>query len=77
MKLSNEELVYSARDAISSIEMAQNELEAIEEYKEVYEALNEIIDMLQEKSEEYEEKYNEEMQDELDYQNSEYERSAV
>ena len=77
MKLSNEELVYSARDAISSIEMAQSELDGIEEYKEAYEALNEIIDMLQENSQEYEEKYNEEMQEELDYQNSEYERSVV
>lgn len=77
MKMSNEDLVYSARDAISSLELALSEIEGIEEYKDIYEAISEDRDILNDKLEFYEEEYNKELQAELDYQDMEYMRSVI
>lgn len=77
MKMTNEELVYSARDSIESIELAMSEIEDIEEYGDVLEILDEAIDRLKEAKEIYEEEYDKELQEEIDYQNREYERSKI
>lgn len=77
MKMSNEDLVYSARDCMSSIELGKSEIEGIDEYKYILEILDEAIDELKEAKEEYEEEYERELQEDLDYQNSEYMRSVL
>lgn len=75
--MSNEDLVYSARDCISSIELAESEIDGITEYEDILEILDEAIDRLKEAKEVYEEEYNRELQEELDYQNGEYMRSVI
>jgi len=77
MKMSNEDLVYSARDTISSLELALSEIEGINEYKEEYDTISDVIDDLNSKLAEYEEEYNKELQAELDYQDMEYMRSVI
>ena len=77
MKMSNEDLVYSARDCIASIEVAISEIEGISEYKDILELLEEAKDRLEEAKEVYEEEYAREQQAELEYQNREYERSVI
>lgn len=77
MKMSNEDLVYSARDCISSIEVAKSEIYGISEYEDILEILDEAINRLEEAKEVYEEEYKREQQEELDYQNMEHMRSVI
>lgn len=77
MKMSNEELVSIAEEAVDSINIALSELDSVEEYKEIYEMLEEVKNKLNTEVEPYEEAYERECEEELEYQNREYERSVI
>lgn len=77
MKMSNEELVSIAENAIDSINIALSELDSVEEYKEIYEMLEEVKNKLNTEVEPYKEAYERECEEELEYQNREYERSVI
>ena len=77
MKMSNEELVCVYEEAQDSIKTAISTLERIDEYKEVLETLKIARDELEEESESYIQAYRKECDEELEYQNREYERSVL
>lgn len=77
MKWSNEELTSIAEDTRIDIQSAIDNLQGVQEFKDVYEYLKEALDVLNEIAEPFEESYERELQAERDYQNSEYMRSVI
>ena len=75
MKMSNEELVSAYDEAYDNIQLAISTLDGIDEYKAVYETLKQAKHELEETVEPYMQAYNRECDEELEYQNLEYERS--
>lgn len=76
MKLSNEELVSYAYEALEGIESAISELNGIEEYKDILIQLENAKSDLENEKEPYEKALVEEERKEQDYMNSEYERNV-
>lgn len=77
MKMSNEELVSAYDEAYDNIQLAISTLDGIDEYKEVYETLEQAKHELEETAEKYMQAFNRECDEELEYQNLEYERSKI
>lgn len=77
MRMSNEELVSAYDEAYDNIQLAISTLEGIDEYKEILETLKQAKHELEEEVEPYMQAYNRECDIELEYQNLEYERSAI
>ncbi len=75
MKFTNGELVEIYNNAYDNIKLAISELDGVDEYKEVLETLKDAKDELEEEAESYIQDYNKECDEELAYQNLEYERS--
>lgn len=76
MKWSNEELTDIAEDVRINLKMAIDDLQGVEEYKEIYDYLEEALDVLNSKAEPFEEEYENECKKELEYENIEYEKSV-
>lgn len=75
MKFDNEDLTCIADNTLEYIECAIGELDGVKEYKDIAKYLEDIKSELYETSETYREKYYKECEQELKYQNYEYERS--
>lgn len=77
MKWTNGELVEIYENAYDNIQLAIDELNGVDEYKEILETLKQAKHELEEEVEPYMQAYNRECDTELGYQNLEYERSAI
>ena len=77
MKWTNGELVEIYENAYDNIQLAIDELNEVDEYKEILETLKEAKSELEETAEKYMQAFNREYDRELKYQNSEYERSVL
>lgn len=77
MKWTNGELVEIYENAYDNIQLAIDELNGVDEYKEILETLKEAKSELEETAEKYMQAFNREYDRELKYQNSEYERSVL
>ena len=77
MKWTNGELVEIYENAYDNIQLAIDELNEVDEYKEILETLKEAKSELEETAEKYMQAFNREYDRELKYQNSEYERSVI
>jgi len=77
MKWTNGELVEIYANAYDNIQLAIDELNGVDEYKEILETLKEAKSELEETAEKYMQAFNRECDRELKYQNSEYERSVI
>ena len=77
MKWSNEELVDIAENARMELEQAIEELEGVEEYKDILNTVKEALTDLNTAAEEYEEAYAKECRQEEERANREYERSVL
>lgn len=77
MKWTNGELVEIYGNAYDNIQLAIDELNGVDEYKEILETLKEAKHELEETVEPYMQAYNRECEAELEYQNLEYERSKI
>lgn len=77
MKWTNGELVEIYANAYDNIQLAIDELNEVDEYKEILETLKEAKSELEETAEKYMQAFNREYDRELKYQNSEYERSVL
>ena len=77
MKWTNGELVEIYENAYDNIQLAIDELNDVDEYKEVYETLKQAKHELEETAETYMQAFNRECENELEYQNLEYERSKI
>jgi formiminotetrahydrofolate cyclodeaminase len=77
MKWTNGELVEIYENAYDNIQLAIDELNEVDEYKEILETLKEAKSKLEETVEKYMQAFNRECDRELKCQNSEYERSVL
>lgn len=77
MKWTNGELVEIYENAYDNIQLAIDELNGVDEYKEILETLKQAKHELEETAETYMQAFNRECDRELKCQNSEYERSAI
>lgn len=77
MKWTNGELVEIYENAYDNIQLAIDELNDVDEYKEILETLKQAKSKLEETVEKYMQAFNREYDRELKYQNSEYERSVL
>lgn len=77
MKWTNGELVEIYENAYDNIQLAIDELNGVDEYKEILETLKEAKSELVETAEKYMQAFNRECDEELEYQNLEYERSKI
>lgn len=77
MKWTNGELVEIYENAYDNIQLAIDELNGVDEYKEILETLKEAKSELEETAEKYMQAFNREYDEELEYQNLEYERSKI
>ncbi len=77
MKWTNGELVEIYANAYDNIQLAIDELNEVDEYKEILETLKEAKSKLEETVEKYMQAFNRECDEELEYQNLEYERSKI
>lgn len=77
MKWTNGELVEIYENVYDNIQLAIDELNEVDEYKEILETLKEAKSELKETAEKYMQAFNREYDRELKYQNSEYERSVL
>lgn len=77
MKWTNGELVEIYENAYDNIQLAIDELNEVDEYKEILETLKEAKSKLEETVEKYMQAFNRKCETELEYQNLEYERSKI
>lgn len=77
MKWTNGELVDIYNNAYDNIQLVIDELKDVEEYREIRESLKVVKGELEEKVEPFMQAYNKESEEELEYQNLEYERSKI
>lgn len=77
MKWTNEELVEIYENACDNIQLAIDELNGVNEYREVQETLKEAKSELEEIGEKYMQTFNREYDDIIEQQNLEYERSKI
>ena len=77
MKWTNGELVEIYENAYDNIQLAIDELNGVDEYKEILETLKQAKHELEEEVEKYMQAFNREYDTELEYQNLEYERSKI
>lgn len=77
MKWTNGELVEIYENAYDNIQLAIDELNGVDEYKEILETLKEAKSELEETAEKYMQAFSRECDRELKCQNSEYERSVL
>ena len=77
MKLTNEDLANIAEDARIDIISAKDNLQGINEFKEIYSYLEEALEVLNEKAEFYELEYEKECNEAEEYQNVQYRRSVL
>lgn len=77
MKWTNGELVEIYDNAYDNIQLAIDELNDVDEYKEILETLKQAKHELEEIAETYMQAFNRECETELEYQNLEYERSKI
>lgn len=77
MKWTNGELVEIYANAYDNIQLAIDELNEVDEYKEILETLKEAKSKLEETVEKYMQAFNRECDEKLEYQNLEYERSKI
>ena len=77
MKWTNGELVEIYDNAYDNIQLAIDELNDVDEYKEILETLKQAKSELEETAETYMQAFNRECEAELKYQNLEYERSKI
>lgn len=77
MKWTNGELVEIYENAYDNIQLAIDELNEVDEYKEILETLKEVKSKLEETVGKYMQAFNRECDEELEYQNLEYERSKI
>lgn len=77
MKWTNGELVEIYANAYDNIQLAIDELNDVDEYKEILETLKQAKSKLEETVEKYMQAFNRECETELEYQNLEYERSKI
>lgn len=72
MKWSNEELIDYGNEALDYIKIAIDELEGIDEYKEILSTLKQTEEDLKNEMEVYQEEYLLNQQREKDYEETEY-----
>lgn len=77
MKWTNGELVEIYANAYDNIQLAIDELNEVDEYKEILETLKQAKHELEETAETYMQAFNRECDEKLEYQNLEYERSKI
>ncbi|MEG0872956.1 MAG: hypothetical protein RSD14_04910 [Clostridia bacterium] len=77
MKWSNEELVSIYEDANCNIQCAIDDLQGVEEYKEVLQIVLQAQEMLDNLAETYETLYDEECEKQEEYENMEYEINVL
>ena len=77
MKWTNGELVEIYANAYDNIQLAIDELNEVDEYKEILETLKEAKSKLEETVEKYMQAFNRECDEELEYQYNEYMRSVL
>lgn len=77
MKLTNEDLANIAEDTRIDIISAKDNLQGINEFKEIYNYLEEALEVLNEKAEFYELEYEKECNEAEEYQNVQYRRSVL
>lgn len=77
MKLTNEDLANIAEDVRVDIISAKDNLNGVNEFKEIYRYLEEALEVLNEKAEFYELEYEKECKEDEEYQNVQYRRSVL